>query len=352
WILPLFRCLDYGELVFNRTSEQIGDRAYGISHHAGDGADAIPIHTVSPLQKLESSGDESGRRISPHALMQEYLNRTDHLWGMVTNGHRLRLLRDNLSLSRAAYLEFDLEAMFEGGAYADFLLLYLLLHRSRLPQPGAPAAACPLELWREAAQRSGARALDHLRGGVETAIKALGQGFLAHPANEELRARLRAGELDVQGYYRQLLRLVYRMLFLLVAEERDLLFAPLDPHSGGEVARRVYALYYSMDRLRAVSAWRHDPTDRHDDLWRGLHVTFSLLRGESSPLDITALDLPALGVGLFDHDSCPDLDDALVGNPALIEAIRGLSQVTVGKVTRRINYRDMDVEELGSVYES
>ena len=79
WVLPLFRCLDYGELIFNRTSEQIGDRAYAISHRAGDGPNFIPIHTVAPGQKLESSGDESGRRISPHALVQEYLNRTDHL---------------------------------------------------------------------------------------------------------------------------------------------------------------------------------------------------------------------------------------------------------------------------------
>ena len=67
--------------------------------------------------------DGAGPKRSPHGLVQEYLNRRTHLWGVVTDGCRLRLLRDNASLSRAAYVEFDLEAMFQGGVYADFVLL-------------------------------------------------------------------------------------------------------------------------------------------------------------------------------------------------------------------------------------
>jgi hypothetical protein len=387
WLLPLFRCLGYGDLTFNRSAEQVGDRSFTISHRAGADPADPPIHIVSPLQWLERSAEESGKRTSPHGLLQDYLNRSDrHLWGIVTNGHRLRLLRDNLSLSRAAYLEFDLEAMFEGGAYADFLLLYLLLHRSRLPRAGQSLASCPLEQWRDTAQRQGTRALDSLRVGVETAIKCLGRGLLQHPANEQLRAKLRDGELDVTGYYRQLLRLVYRMLFLVVAEERDLLFPPPeelsaeqerpgrsepDAASGGiavltrdrtltsrlirvQRSRHIYGRCYSITRLREIADRHDDPSDRHDDLWRSLQVAFSLMRGESETLDIAALDLPTLGVGLFDDSSCPDLDRALAGNPALIAAVRGLSQVTMPgtRVTRRINYRDMDVEELGSVYES
>ena len=61
---------------------------------------------------------------------------------------------------------------------------------------------------------------------MEEAITGLGQGFLAHPVNAELRARLKPGELTAQDYYRQLLRLVYRLIFLFVAEDRDLLLDP------------------------------------------------------------------------------------------------------------------------------
>ncbi len=68
--------------------------------------------------------------------------------------------------------------------------------------------------------------LDGLRDGVQRAIEHLGQGFLAHSANTALREKLRSGALDKQDYYRQILRLVYRLLFLFVAEDRDLLLSP------------------------------------------------------------------------------------------------------------------------------
>ena len=71
--------------------------------------------------------------MSPHGLIQEFLNRTeDYLWGFVSNGRRLRVLRDNVSLTRQAYVEFDLEAMMNGEVYADFVVLWLLCHGSRV----------------------------------------------------------------------------------------------------------------------------------------------------------------------------------------------------------------------------
>src|SRR3546814_12664151 len=70
--------------------------------------------------------------MSPHSLVQELLNRTDdHLWAMVTHGLRLRLLRDNVALTRQAYVDFDLEAMFTGQAYADLAPLWLACHQRR-----------------------------------------------------------------------------------------------------------------------------------------------------------------------------------------------------------------------------
>ncbi len=76
-------------------------------------------------------------------------------------------------------------------------------------------------------QERGVRALDQIREGVETAIKALGRGFLAWPGNHDLRERLRQGDLIAQDYYRQVLRLVYRMLFLFAAEDRNYYCSPV-----------------------------------------------------------------------------------------------------------------------------
>ena len=64
--------------------------------------------------------------------MQEFLNCSDaHPWAIVSNGLRLRILRDNQPLSRQSFLEFDLEAMFAGEVYSDFVLLWLIVHASR-----------------------------------------------------------------------------------------------------------------------------------------------------------------------------------------------------------------------------
>ncbi len=339
WLLPLLRELGYGEPEFRAAAEEVDGRRYLISYRAGP----VPLHLVGFRQSLDQAVPAAAgqRRLSPHALLQDYLNRADALYGIVSNGRQLRLLRDNASLTRQAYLEFDLEAMLEGGVYADFVLLFLVLHRSRLPQAGAEAGACWLEQWRAKAETQGTRALGALRDGVAAAIQALGTGFLAHPANDALRWRLASGELSVAGFYQQLLRLIYRLLFLFVAEERDLLFPP----DAAPDDRRRYREHYSASRLRDL-ARRSLTDDRHDDLWRGLRVTFDLLAGRRQGLSV-----PALGGGLFDAESCPDLDAALVRNDALAEAIRRLSWVRVGRVTRRVNYRDMDVEELGGVYE-
>ena len=342
-MLPLFQTLDYGRLEYRAAAEKLGDRSYALSHRAGNGEGAPPIHLVSYQQGLDDPiGSGEARRISPHGLLQEYLNGTEHIWGIVSNGYTLRLLHENLRLSRPTYVQFDLQAMFEGGVYADFVLLYLLLHRSRLPKVFADAASCPLSRWVDVAQRDGSRALDDLGNGVKTAITCLGTGFLVHPANDILRTALREGTLRAEDYYREILRLVYRLLFLLVAEERELLF----DDTATPRHRHIYDEYYAVARLRPLADGRRAFGDRHDDLWCGLGATFAAMREGCA-----ALGLKPLGGGLFAPESCPHLDAASLGNTALLNALHGLSQIRAGMLVTRVNYRDMNVEELGSVYE-
>ena len=109
--------------------------------------------------------------------MQSYLNDTDHIWGIISNGKQLRVLRDNASLTRPAYLEFDLEGMMEGGVFADFTLLWMVAHHSRLPRTMSDADVVLSRAVVRGSARRGARALGDLRIGVEQAIRSLGQGF-------------------------------------------------------------------------------------------------------------------------------------------------------------------------------
>jgi hypothetical protein len=110
----------------------------------------------------------------------------------------MRILRNNATLSRQAFVEFDLEAMMLGENYADYVLLWLLCHQSRVEADNPND--CWLEKWSQASKQRGVRALDHLRRGVELAITSLGRGFLSCPSNRELRERLRTGTLDPQDY--------------------------------------------------------------------------------------------------------------------------------------------------------
>ncbi len=304
-----------------------------ISHRVG----GVPLLIVS---SADLDVGERGRR-SAFAEAQAFLNGGDDLWGFVTNGRTLRVLRDHASLSRVAYVEFDMMQLVATGAYADFCVLWLLLQRSRLPQPGERADACLLERWRVEAESQGARALHELRGGVRQAIAALGQGFLEHPANDALRDHLSGGALELASYYRQLLRLVYRLIFLFAAEERDLLL----PASATPRQRTIYRRYYSASRLRErPPAARHD---HHSDLWYSLQQLFGQLADAATP---SPLGVQPLG-GLFAASDIPDLERAQLENRALLAAVAGLSTVGAGATLRRVNYRDMGVEELGSVYE-
>ena len=362
WVIPLLRVLGY-QLGRNRTAYLVAGRTYALSHRAGDSEDAPPVHIESIRASLDARPPSGRPRLSPHALMQEYLNGTEHLWGMVTNGERLRLLRDSARFTRPAYVEFDLRAMLEGEQFAEFALLYRLLHRSRLPVTSADSPSCLLEQYHQQAIEAGGRVRDGLRDGVEGALKLLGNGLLAHPANTKLRAKLAEGRLTPLDYYRQLLRLVYRLLFLMVAEERNLVAAEedeLDPLSPlayrprADMRLSIYRDSYSLSRLRRLAEASGAGRGPFGDLWLGLRTTFRLFEGsdEDAP---RRLGLAPLDGDLFSDAACGDLtDDTRLYNADLLAAMRQLSlyREKASSVLRRVNYGALDVEELGSVYES
>jgi len=339
WLLPLFDVLGYGRLQTARAID-IDGTSYAISHAWG----SAPIHLVAASIDLDrkTAGVAGAARMSPHGMLQELLNRSDdRLWGFVSNGLRLRVLRDSARLTRQAFVEFDLQEMMNGEVYADFVLLWMLVHQSRIE--GERPEDCWLERWSREAIQQGTRALDHLRGGVERAIATLGAGFLDHPANSALRESLRSGALDKQDYYRQLLRTVYRLLFLFVAEDREVL---LDPQYG-EAARERYSTWYSTERLRRLAQRRRGT--RHADLWQGLRLVIERLGSDSGE---PGLALPALGSGLWAQASTPAINGCELSNRDLLDAVRALAYIEEGNARRVVDYRNLGAEELGSVYES
>jgi hypothetical protein len=274
--------------------------------------------------------------------VQDCLNRTaGHLWGIVSNGSVLRLLRDTTSLTGAAYLEVDLAAMFDGELFEDFVLLYRLLHVSRFEvADGAPVSACRTERWRTEAIEAGTRALDQLRDGVKEAIIALGTGFLKHPANAAFRE-----DFDKDQAKRALLRLVYRLLFWFVAEDRDALHVP----ETDEKTRRRYTAYFSARRLRDASM--RGVGTAHSDAWQAVRLVLSGLGKEGG---LPHLGLPGLG-GIYDDTPTDAMLAGLeLSNEQLLTAVKSLSRVRDKSANRwrRIDYRNLGAEELGAIYES
>jgi hypothetical protein len=340
WLLPLFQELGYGRLIAARKAVEIQGKTYPISHFWNN----VPLHLVGSGISIDKAQARvpGAARTSPHGLVQEFLNRTeDHLWAFVSNGKRLRILRDNSDLVRQAFVEFDLESMMDGEVYSDFVLLWLLCHQSRV-EAEKPTDFW-LEKWSYAAQEKGIRALDSLRKGVEEAITSLGKGFLAHRANRNLRDRLKSGELDKQDYYRQLLRLVYRLLFLIVAEDRRLL---LDPNAD-ERARERYTNHYSTAKLRRLAGRRYG--SRHPDLYVALGLVMEKLGSDTG---YSELGLPALGGFLFSKAALSNLEGCEIANHDLLNAVRALAFTDDRGVRRQVDYKNLGSEELGSVYES
>jgi hypothetical protein len=197
-------------------------------------------------------------------------NLTEHLYALVTNGRLLRLLRDSTRLIKLSYVEFDLDRIFAEELFADFAILYRLLHVSRLPQSRADAAQCLLECYHQDALDSGARIRDGLSIAVEQALQELGSGFLGR--TPELQNAVADGSLMARDFYHAILRLIYRLLFLMVAEERGLLF----PARTEARRRRIYQDFYSIRRLRHLAERPALVEPRKGDLWQGLLSTFRL----------------------------------------------------------------------------
>ncbi len=315
WLRILLRELGFGRVPTAPTGGLVVDgKTFAVSH--------VPVHLLGWRVELDRrSGRVAGAAGgSPQSLVQELLNRSDeNLWALLSNGRVLRLLRDSTSLVGSAYVEFDLETMFEGELFSDWLLLFTLCHQSRfdvLSEGGGPAD-CWLERWRTSAVETGARALNLLRGGVTEALQSLGTGFLVHAANGELRERLASGELALADYSPALLRVAYRLLFLFVAEDRGAL---LDPNAAPE-ARDQYARFFGTARLRRVAQRRRG--GRHGDLWRALELVVDGLGSEGGRQE---LGLPGLG-GLFEPGPLDLLRERELSNEALLAAVRALSTV-------------------------
>lgn len=265
----------------------------------------------------------------------------ESIWRLVSNGQVVRLLRLNESLTRPAYIDFDLGHMFGNEDIASFSVFWLLIHRTRFGNSTESPAMSFLEYWREEGISEGEIARDQLAGQITVALSTLGTGFIE--ANSDLFEELRSGKVQLIDWFNELLRLIYRLTFIMVAEDRNL----LHPFNCQNSSRKLYEAGYSLKNLRTKSV-KLDNWNRHYDYFEGVKIILEALsngNGEKS------LAIPAFG-GLFDQNNLPTLRTAKLYNSSIMKAIFCMTWIKQENVIIPVNWKDMKIEELGSIYES
>ena len=172
----------------------------------------------------------------------------------------------------------------------------------------------PLEQFYKESVAAGVKVGENLRQNVKKAIEALGNGFLT----PELTKKLIEDEEFCKAYYAELLRVVYRLLFLLFAEQRAML----------PTKESLYIEEYSITRLRQMAEERHGKDD-HKDLWEGLKVTFHMLKKGCPPLKVFGYN-----GSLFDDSEIPKLSELSCKNEDILEAVRNLTLIEEERVLK------------------
>jgi len=348
WAKPFF---DQFGFNITRTAKQFyltekmkfnfSHRGWNPSAHLNPPVVHIIPYVHSFDQKMETN------QPCPHDAVQAYLNMNEDNWALLFNGRFLRFIRDFHHTTVKGYVEFDIEAIFTNRLYSDFQILYRFLHVSRfnLAKSGKKEEDEKPDIYLEEyfknSQKAGEKVGEDLRKNVVDAIVALGNGFLTH----ELREELKNNEQRCNVYYNEILRAIYRIIFLLYAEQRGL----IGGHGGP--GQDIYLENYSITALRKLAIEKeHDryyQNDDHTDLWEGLLVTFGMIKDGVKDMGI----YPYNGM-LFDINETDYLATHRCKNSSFLKAIRSLTLIREGNISQIISYADLSVEEFGSVYES
>ncbi len=294
-------------------------------------ADALVVQENKRFA-LSLDGREQGG--SPHGQILRYLSTADTVsdgrvrWGILTNGGVWRLYDQRARPRATAYFEADLVSMLDRDDERWLRVFYLLFRRGAFT-PEAGATATFIESAIEEGRRYEERVAQDLSQVVfEKVFPALVNALARETGGDLPQARDAA------------LVFLYRLLFLLYAEDRGLL--PVNNPNYGEYGLRK--------RLRDDAARRKRDRDVFSQIassyFDHLSTLFRLIdRGDQS------IGLPPYNGGLFSEAAAPILNTARLPDSLVADVMYALSHVESDGKPRFVNYRDMSVQQLGSIYE-
>jgi type I restriction-modification system DNA methylase subunit len=260
---------------------------------------------------------------TPSYQISFYMQHSGMEWGLLTNGRLWRLYHKDSAYKLDRFYEVDLPELLASEDVGAFLYFYTFFRRAAFEDHSLGVT----EILRESTDY--ARGVgDTLKGQVYEALRHLAQGFLDYPQNE-----LTSDTQTLREIYDSSLIVLYRLLFVLYAESRDLL-----PVRESEMYRNTYSLHAIKHEVARGQALL--PTSAK--LWHDLRELFDIINQGSPPLDVATFD-----GGLFDPVRHPFLERYTVGDAHLQMAVDKLSRVD----GQFVDYRDLAERHLGTIYE-
>lgn len=360
----LFQSLGYS-LDRQATNIEVAGTNYDISYTCHDlgkmpfiiiGEGISADGSIDTLDKCSLDYRAKGgmRKKSAHATMLEYLNATENVYGIISNGQILRIIRNSGQLVKLTYIEFDLRRMLEEDKYTEFCLMFRLLHASRFRTSGDEP--CVMERWFNMSIESGNRIRNGLSRAVQTTMETIGNAVLTSEGegNDALREAFTNGTMDAAQLNKELIHFIYRLLFLFIIEERGLVYQIPDSPDAPDYKQLcqwqdIYKKFYAASRLRRLSELAYLKQRQYADLWQGLMDTFHLFEPDTFG---EKLGIKPLGGVLFGTETLHWLKQCQVSNKDLLAAFSALNEFEDERQQKvKINYSSLDVEEFGSVYE-
>ena len=300
------------------------------------------------LRPLDRRSELLDEMTAPSTQILRYLRRVDDLtngklrWGILTNGARWRLYYQGARSVSEQFLEIDLgkilniydqdngSATLSESERRHWLTVFFLIFRREAFLPGATDP-------RTFHQRS----IDESKFYEERVAGNLSELVFEKVFPELARAvAVAAPEAPLAQVRDAALIFLYRLLFILYAEDRDLL----------PVRDTRYDDYALRDKVRGDVGCRKDQDDVFSDsaarYWNAIDdLCLAIDQGDAS------IGLPPYNGGLFDRESMPLLEGIRLGDQVVANVIDALSFEQTEHGRRYINYRDLGVQQLGSIYE-
>jgi len=276
-------------------------------------------------RRLSDSAGDAFSNANPSYQIDYYLRVTGRDCGLLTNGRLWRLYHRESSFRLDCYYEVDLVNLIEQGQVEPFKYFYLFFRRAAFPE----FLNRVLRESREYAQGVS----EDLKERVYEALRFLAEGFLKYPDTSLTPA-------DLKEIHDNALILLYRLLFIFHAESRRLL--PLE--------NRSYAEVYSLKAVKEEIAQKLDRgvsyLPRRATIWDNLKALFHIIN-EGSP----ELGVPAYNGRLFDPGRYPFLEWHANCDAYLVQALDLLARAQGFQGLDFVDYRDLEIRHLGSIYE-